>query len=404
MKTMTWQVLDINSIWVKEFASALDRLVPTLGWSPQISYTGTFQKWERDLELTDPALRVKCFPVQRGFRYPAIGWLSRTRERHLERLSRECPDVQSSALICTSAFYAGIAEQWRGPTVYYMTDLTTRYEGVNSRQVRELDERMCKAVTLVCPNSKRIAEYLIDTAHCAPGKITIVPNATRSSNTFCEPPSGPGPLPPDIADLERPLAGVIGNLAANMDWELLRAAIHGTPAFAWIFVGPVDMPVADSRQRILRQELLQHRGRVRFIGAKPYSALRDYARAFDVAILPYRQQEPTYSGSATRFYEHLAACRPMISSMGVAELLEKEPLLTLTSTSEEMICRLEALRDTGFQDGYELMRWKASLDETWEARAASMKRRLTLTLQTLNSERSNTCPSRLNPDNRTYNG
>jgi glycosyltransferase involved in cell wall biosynthesis len=389
MNTMTWQVLDTNSIWVKEFASALNRLAPTLGWSPQISYTGAFQRWEREVELTDPALRVKCFPVQRGIRYPAVTWLSRTMERTLERLSRGCQHVQSSALICTSPFYAGIAEHWRGPTVYYATDLTIAYDGFNATQVRELDERMCQAVTLVCPNSKRIAEYLIDTAHCAPGKITIIPNATRSSNTFGEPPCGPGPLPQDIADLQRPIAGVIGNLAANMDWELLRAVIDGTPAFTWVFVGPVDMPIADSRQRTMRQELLQRRGRVRFVGAKPYSALCDYARAFDVAVLPYRKREPTYSGSATRFYEHLAACRPIISSRGFAELLEKEPLLTLTSTSEEMICRLEALRDGGFQDGNEVMRWKASLDETWEARAASMIRSLTLTLQTWDSDEPN---------------
>jgi hypothetical protein len=386
---MTWQVLDINNICTKEFASALNRLVPTLGWSPQISNTGAFQRWEHQVELTDPALRVKCFPMQRGVRYPAISWLSRTTERNLERLSRECPDVQSSTLICTSPFYAGIAEHWRGPTVYYLTDLVIAYDGFNAKQVRELDERLCQAVTLVCPNSKRIAEYLIDKAHCAARKITIIPNATRAGNTFREPPCGPGPLPQDIADLQRPLAGVIGNLAANMDWELLRAVIDGTPAFTWVFVGPVDMPIADSRQRTERQELLQRRGRVRFVGAKPYSALRDYARAFDVAVLPYRKREPTFSGSATRFYEHLAACRPMISSLGFAELLEKEPLLAFTSTSEEMICSLEALRNRGFQDGNELLRWKASLDETWEARAASMKRGLARAIQTTDSEGSN---------------
>lgn len=242
-----------------------------------------------------------------------------------------------------------------------------------------MEERMCQAATLVCPNSERIARYLLDTARCAPNKITVIPNATRSSNIFRELPGGPGPLPPDIADLPRPLAGVIGNLAANMDWELLQTVIDATKEFTWVFVGPMDMPIrGDPWQRRIRQELLQRGGRVRFIGGKPYSALCDYARALDVAVLPYRKQEPTYSGSATRFYEHLAACRPMVSSVGVAELLDKEPLLQLASTSEEMICRLEALRTAGFQDGNELLRWKTSLDETWDARAATMKRRLVL--------------------------
>lgn len=373
---MIWHVLDTNGIGVKEFASALSLLVPTLGWSPQISSTGVLQNWEREAALTDPALRVKYFPLQRGYHCGTVEWLTRTSARDMGRLCRSCTDVRSSTLVCTSPFYASIAEQWPGPAVYYATDLTVEYDGVNAAKVRDLEERMCRAVSLACPNSERIARYLRDKAGCASEKITIIPNATRSSNIFREPPAGPAPLPLDISDLPRPIAGVIGNLAANVDWELLRDAIDATVAFTWVFVGPVDMRISDRRQWRIRRELLQRGGRVRFIGSKPYSALRDYARAFDVAVLPYRKQEPTYSGSATRFYEHLAACRPMIATCGVAELLDKEPLLQLAPTSKEMIRHLEGLREAGFRDGNELLRWKASFTETWDARAAAMKHAL----------------------------
>ena len=44
--------------------------------------------------------------------------------------------------------------------------------------------------------------------------------------------------------------------------------------------------------------------------------LAAYARAFDVAVLPYRRVEPTYSGSSTRFYEHLAA-GPEVEALAV---------------------------------------------------------------------------------------
>jgi hypothetical protein len=378
---MFWHILDTNSIWVKEFASAMSRLAPTLGWSPQISFIGAFERWEREITLSDPALRIRCFPMQRGYRYRAVAWISRTTECNTERLSRSCPDVRSSTLVCTSPFYAAIAEQWHGPAVYYATDHIARYDGVNTSQVAEMEERICRAVTMVCPNSKRIARHLVDTARCARKKILVIPQATRSSNILPEPPGGPGQPPPDIADLPRPLAGVIGNLAANMDWVLLQAVIDGSPAFTWVFVGPVDMPIRDRRQRKAREDLLRAGGRVRFIGGKPYGELRGYARAFDVAVMPYRKQEPNYSGSATRFYEHLAACRPMVSTRGVAELLEKEPLLLLASTPEEMICRLESLRAADFQDGNEFLRWKRSHGETWEARAAAMVHGLDVVLQ-----------------------
>ena len=88
------------------------------------------------------------------------------------------------------------------------------------------------------------------------------------------------PLPPVLEGLSRPVAGIIGNLAANLDWE------------------------------------------------------------FDVAILPYRFGEPNYSGSATRFYEHLAACRPMLATPNVAELQTKQPscLSQATPTTSSQNC------------------------------------------------------------------
>ena len=71
-----------------------------------------------------------------------------------------------------------------------------------------------------------------------------------------------------------------------------------------------ELVYSDARNRVMASP------QARFVGRKPYGELASYARAFDVAILPYRLCEPTYSGSSTRFYEHLAACRPMIASKG----------------------------------------------------------------------------------------
>jgi glycosyltransferase involved in cell wall biosynthesis len=133
------------------------------------------------------------------------------------------------------------------------------------------------------------------------------------------------------------------------------------------------MSVPEPEQARARASLLAQQGRGRFTGYKPYGHLRDYARAFDVAILPYRKREPTFSGSSTRFYEHLATCRPMLATRGFEELLHKEPLLTLTDSTEEMVKALESLNAARFGDGFEDARWKASHSETWEARASAMK-------------------------------
>jgi len=367
----TWHVLDARSIWIKEFSAALAQSAPVCAWTPRITWTGLFSGKETAEMLNDPQLAMRTFPLQRGYaRFPlsAAVRLGTTLTRRIERQTEE---RANSPLICTTPYYAPVAERWKGPVVYYQTDLTVGYDGVNPAQVRALDERLCRRAELVCPNSDRIAGYFSERG-CPPEKLTVVPNATRESNVLPKLDRTAGPLPPDSQDLPRPIAGVIGNLAANMDWIYLLALVERTPEFSWLFVGPTSMPVGQQDQSAARDTLLARGGRIRFLGSRPYAALQSYARAFDVAILPYRKHEPTYSGSSTRFYEHLAACRPMLATRGFAELLRKEPLLHLADTPEESAHYLVRLRENNFADGHEQARWEASRQGTWESRADAL--------------------------------
>ncbi len=370
----TWQILDVGSIWMKEFASALAQRVPVVAWNPVMRYTGVLQDWQRLETLAQPPLEITYYPLQRGYARREMRWIVQFEDAVLRRLRSCCEDPKNSPLICSTPFYAPVADKWPGPVVYYVTDLTAGYDGLDSGQVIALDRRMCRVAVAVCPNSNRLADYLKTKAGCDPAKITVVPNATRANNLAPAPLLAPDPLPSDIAHLPRPIAGVIGNLAANMDWELLAGAMRqNTLKVSWVFVGPTSMPIADPAQAEARAWVMQHG---HFAGAKPYGELQGYARCFDVAVLPYRKKEPTYSGSSTRFYEHLAACRPMLATRGFAELLEKLPLLELVDTPEELLQGLARLHALGYRDGIEEARWEASRDGTWERRAETLMRTL----------------------------
>lgn len=369
---MTWHVLDARSIWMQEFTAGLSRIVPAIGWIPRFSWTGLMDGRIEEITPSDPAFRGRLFPLQRGYSRAPISWVAQTGPRLTQMLCDADADPSTSPLVCTTPFYAPVAEMWPGPVIYYLTDLTAAYAGLDPDQVRRLDRRLCAVASLVCPNSRRIADYCVREVDCAPEKIVIIPQATRRANIAPGPLLERAPLLADIADLPRPVIGVLGNLADNMDWLLLEEAVRLTPEFSWAFVGPTDMPVVDLQRRAARQQLMQRGGRVRFVGSKPYGQLQEYARCFDAAVLPYRRAEPTFSGSCTRFYEHLAACRPMFGTRGFAELMEKEPLIQLCDTSAELVAGLEQLRQQGMTDGLELRRWTASQSETWEVRAATM--------------------------------
>jgi hypothetical protein len=369
---MLWHILDTGSIWLKEFASALGSMVSTLNWRPEIRNLGFREDWERTDRVADPSMEMIRFPLQRGYARFPVAQLAPFEKGVAERLRRHSAPGESATLVCTAPFYAPVAERWRGPVVYYLTDLTKKYAGMNASRVTELDRRMCRVARAVCPNSTRIAAYLCGEARCDPRKITVVPNATRAQNILDRPLTAPTAAPADMADLPRPVVGVIGNLAENMDWLLIRAAVAESADLSWAFVGPTEMRIRDREQESARRDLLRRGGRVRFLGSKPYGDLCRYARSFDAAFMPYRKQEPTYSGSATRFYEHLAACRPILSSRGFHELLSKEPLLKLVADSREFAAEIEKLRRQNFRDGIEEFRWRASREGTWVVRARTV--------------------------------
>jgi glycosyltransferase involved in cell wall biosynthesis len=327
--------------------------------------------------LHDPPLEMRHFPLQRGFARPVVSQIAREGSRIAKRLGRQCRQAPTFPLICTTPAYASVAEHWRGQLIYYVTDAFISWGLSNDPYyIIGLDRRMCHRADLVCPDSQRIADYLISEAGCHEAKLLISPMATRAANLLPAPLVEPMTAPADIAHLSRPIAGVIGNLAANMDWELLYEAVERTPWLSWAFVGPTDMPVSDSKQRRCRAQLRTREGRVRFTGYKAYGELRQYARAVDVAILPYRKCEPTFSGSSTRFYEHLAACRPIIATRGFEELLHKEPLLRLVDSAEQLTNELNQLRSRSFHDSLEHERWDVSRRETWETRVQVMLDRL----------------------------
>ncbi len=366
MSVERWQILDVGSIWMREFASAMSKMYPVTAWWPEMRRFGAFERWQRTETLPEPALQVHRYPLQRGYARTPLAQALPFQRSLLRRLRAGDQKEQNTALICSTPFYAPVAEAWRGPVVYYVTDLTAGYPSLDGKQVKALDQRMCRVAAAVCPNSRRIASYLTVEAGCAPEKITVVPNATRESNIAPEPLLTPGPLPVEVRALQRPIAGVIGNLAGNLDWELMAPVVEEATWLTWLFVGPVS-PMQGGAQEEARRRIMQSE-RTHFVGSKPYGELQAFARSFDVAILPYLKIEPTYSGSSTRFYEHVAACRPMLATRGFAELLEKPPLLELVDTPAELLAGLERLRAVNFQDGLEAARWEASRSGTWEER------------------------------------
>ncbi len=366
-----WHVLTESSVPVAEFASALSTLAPVFSWVPHMSHIGLLRHRAQQEPSSGSASLCRIhFPVQRGYSRLPAKLRERSFRKVLESLAANTAEPARSALVCTSSFWAPVAESWAGPVIYYATDFTVAYHGLSAARVLAADRALCGVANLVCPNSARLANFFISQARCDAEKLVVLPNATRAANVRLEPCDRPATLPEDVGQLPRPIAGVIGNMSDNLDWELVCSAMELVPAYTWLFVGPTSDRMFSPRNRKARARAMRS-PRSRFIGSRPYAELFRYARALDVAVMPYDRIDPTYSGSATRFYEHLAATRPMLATRGVEELLHKEPLVTLVDGAEELAAELRR-RLLQPQDGREEMRRLASQAETWEHRASVM--------------------------------
>ncbi len=368
-----WHILQLSDVLDFEFSTELARHSPVVLWEPSRSLLPLrprFQESARDVPGTQ--LSVRSFPLVRGYARAPMSKLLRTGPVLVRRLSRHAPTPSQSVLVCTTPHFAPVAELWPGPVVYWITDLMIRYQFADAGTVLELDQRMCGAATLVCPASERIAQYLHRDARCALAKIEVLPNATRAANVLPAPLLAPDRVPGPGMPWAGPVAGVLGNLSDNMDWVFLDAVLEQTPWLHWAFVGPTRKPVEEASQGMAYDRVHRH-PRTHFFGYQPYGDLHHFARAFSVAVLPYKRREPTFSGSSTRFYEHLAAGHPILATTGVAELLAKEPLLKLVRTPEQAVVALETLRANGFEDGQRHARWEASRHNTWRVRAEAMR-------------------------------
>jgi len=111
--------------------------------------------------------------------------------------------------------------------------------------------------------------------------------------------------PAEQKPIPRPRIGYAGVIDERMDLDLIRYVADGRPDWHILLVGPV---VKIDPQR------LPQRGNIHYFGMKSYDELPAYLSGWDVALLPFAQNEATRFISPTKTPEYLAAGLPVVST------------------------------------------------------------------------------------------
>jgi len=144
---------------------------------------------------------------------------------------------------------------------------------------------------------------------------------------------------------------------------LIDEAAAARPDWQFIMIGPVVKIDSGS---------LPQRANIHYLGGKDYRELPAYIAGWDVALLPFAQNESTRFISPTKTPEYLAAGKPVVSTpiQDVVRPYGEMELVQIASNSDEFIAAIErALSADATNDNWlrqvDSFLAQTSWDDTW---------------------------------------
>jgi len=139
--------------------------------------------------------------------------------------------------------------------------------------------------------------------------------------------------PTDLPNGERPIVGFVGALYDWIDWKLIAEACLAMPDCDFVLVGPSDKRFDDCDARLAKNAY--------FYGARLYSEVPAYMRAFDVCWTPFDQSRVSRAANPVKIYEYLAMGKPVVTTP-VADTDKFDDLVRVGVDRAEIIEHLRA--------------------------------------------------------------
>jgi len=140
--------------------------------------------------------------------------------------------------------------------------------------------------------------------------------------------------PADLSEITPPILGYFGVIDERLDVELLSQVATKRPEWNFVLIGPVLK---------IEEASLPRAANLHYLGMKSYDELPAYLAYFDIALIPFVQNEATRFLSPTKTLEYVAAHKPVISTPinDVVELYGE--VVHVIHNSEEFIEQADAI-------------------------------------------------------------
>jgi glycosyltransferase involved in cell wall biosynthesis len=168
--------------------------------------------------------------------------------------------------------------------------------------------------------------------------------------------------------LPHPVVGYFGSIHEWIDVALIEWLARERPQWTFLLVGHAAIDVPGLRSLT----------NVKLVGAQPYVDLPAWAKAFDVAIIPYRHNRQVENANPLKLREYLATGKPIVS-VSNPEIDKFARWVRIAEGREAFLAELEnALREDSADAATE--RVAAVADQTWDRRVIDVLKQVTSAL------------------------
>jgi glycosyltransferase involved in cell wall biosynthesis len=218
-----------------------------------------------------------------------------------------------------------------------------------------------------------LEQKLLEKSHCVivSSDVLLKTKQSHNRNTFlvthgvdvahfrkaCDPQTQ---IPDDIQSFPKPVIGFFGLIADWVDLGLIRFLAVSRPQWTFVLIGKV----------VINLDAIEGLPNVHMLDQKPYASLPGYAKAFDVALLPFVINELTVAANPLKLREYLAAGLPVVSSA----IPEAEKLNHILHTAKNQAHFLELIQTIIDSDkiGPQMLISQQMESESWDAKVEEL--------------------------------
>lgn len=251
-------------------------------------------------------------------------------------------------------------------SVYYCIDDYAAHPGVDVEAIQRADTDLTRKAdqVFVAPpglleTKQRLNRHTLFSPHGV--DVDMFAQANRPET----------PVAPDAASLRHPVIGFFGLLGAWIDVPLLERIAEAHPDWTLLIVGRVATDVTR----------LKEMKNVSFVGPQPYEELPQWAKAFDVAVIPYLRNRQVINANPLKLREYLATGKPVVA-VSTPEIDRFADCVRVATDAADFVSKIEEAlggdspeQQASRMNAVRAMTWDARVEETVAAVEQALRRK-----------------------------